>query len=116
MQDDPPGALLLEEVARALKAGIAPGFQQHVAANAIALAQREDRLAAESHAQEAERLRGLLDRDGSLPELNFALAEAIRTGAITLSNAALREHLVRTTIEKLEVDQPNYPAFRAWKG
>ena len=39
--DEPPPALILAEVRAALEAGLAPGFAQKVAANALGIAQRE---------------------------------------------------------------------------
>jgi hypothetical protein len=39
--DDPPAALIVAEVRAALEAGLAPGFAQKVAANALGIAQRE---------------------------------------------------------------------------
>lgn len=41
MFDDPPARLILAEVRDALVAGLAPGFAQKVAANALAIALRE---------------------------------------------------------------------------
>ena len=32
-----------------------------------------------------------------------------------LLDIALLDHLIRTTIAKLEIDQPAYPAFKAWR-
>jgi len=114
MLDAPKGMDILREVQAALKAGIAPGFQQAVAANAVALALREAELAADAQSAELARLESLLGRAGNLAELNRALAEGIRSGA--LAGPALTGHLIRTTIEKMQVDQPNYPAFRVWQG
>jgi hypothetical protein len=115
MQDKPTGELVLAEVAAALRAGVAPGFQQHVAANAVALALRERELAGFSHNAEHERLTALLGRADSLEALNAALAGAIRDGAIEAADPGLIRHLVMTTVEKMAVDQPGYPAFRAWR-
>jgi hypothetical protein len=115
MQDKPAGELILAEVAAALKAGIPPGFQQHVAANAVSLAMRESELAGPAQEAEHERLAALLGRADALDALNAALAAAIRDGAIDACDPSLTGHLIRTTIEKMIVDQPNYPAFRAWR-
>jgi len=112
MLDDPSGRLILGEVVSALKAGIPAGFQQHVAANAVALALREGESAEALNAQEHARLVSLVGREGDLDSLNAGLAKAIANGEIALDDAALREHLVLTTIAKMAVDQPNYPAFR----
>ena len=47
--------------------------------------------------------------------LNAALASAIRDGSIALDAPELIEHLILTTVAKLEIDQPAYPAFKAWR-
>ena len=41
------------------------------------------------------------------------LATALREGTLDLHDDAVRDHLIRTAIAKLEVDQPTYPGFRA---
>lgn len=115
MQDKPDARTILAEVQAALKAGIPPGFQQSVAANAVALALRETALAPAAHEAERARLAALLGRDGALAELNRLLAHGIRDGSVDCGRAELTGHLIRTTIEKLAVDQPNYPAYRAWR-
>lgn len=112
MQDSPPARAILAEVAAALRSGIAPGFQQAVSANALDLVLRETDLAAEGHAAERLRLVALLGREGELAELNGALARAIREGTLAADRDDLAAHLIRTTIEKIVIDQPRYPAFR----
>jgi len=115
MQDRPEARTILAEVQGALKAGIAPGFQQAVAAKAVAMALREAELAEAGHAAEHARLAVLLGRGGGLAELNRALAEGLRNGTIDPRHDDVVRHLVATTIAKLAVDQPHYPAFRAWR-
>lgn len=115
MQDEPSGRLLIEQVRLALKAGIPMGFQQRVAANAIDVAIREMDLASTGHAAEKERLARLLAARGALENLNQALAAAIRAGEMDTTDQALTRHLILTTVEKMIVDQPGYPAFRAWQ-
>jgi hypothetical protein len=115
MQDEPRATLILAEVAAALKAGIPAGFQQHVAGNAIALALREDERAASAHASECARLAAILGRQGEIETLNAALVTGIRDGSLDSCAPAIAAHLIQTTIEKMLVDQPGYPAFRAWR-
>lgn len=95
MTDDPPIALLVAEVRKALEGGLAPGFAQKVAANALGIAQRE--LENGPPASEAEVAR---------------LCEAIRAGQI---DETLIGELIGITVAKLEIDQPSYPPFRHWK-
>ncbi|MEX6724273.1 DUF6285 domain-containing protein [Parapedomonas caeni] len=114
MQDDPEARLILVEVRDALYAGVPAGFQQRVAGNAVALALREDTLAAGFAAGEATRLRALLGRDAPLAALNQALAAGLRDGSVAADDPIVQHHLIRTTVEKMRVDQPQYPAFRQW--
>ncbi len=115
MFDRPSPTLLIAEARRALDAGVAPGFPQKVVANALGIAQRELEMGPSLAEEERQRLVALLDADGELDALNARLAASIRERAITSGDPALLDHLIRTTIAKLEIDQPAYPAFRAWR-
>ena len=74
------------------------------------------RCAGRSDAAEAARLSQLLGIEGSLAELNRALAERIANGEVDLQTPGLSEHLWQTTMDKLAVDQPNYASYKqgAW--
>ena len=87
-------------------------FHARVAANALAIVERQLRLGPEAEAAECSRLRALLGRDGSLAELNRELCAAIRAGRLGLDTPGLAEHLRETTLAKLAVDQPRYPSYR----
>ena len=54
----------------------------------------------------------MLGVEGSLPELNRALADRIAKGEVDLQTPGLAEHLWQTTMDKLAVDQPNYASYR----
>jgi len=54
----------------------------------------------------------LLDMQGSLDELNRALAGRIANGEMDLQTPGLSDHLWQTTMAKLAVDQPNYASYR----
>lgn len=95
MADRPPAHLLIEEVRKALEAGLPPGFPQKVAANALGIARRE--LASEAPISDATVAR---------------LSARIRAGE---TDEALVGELIRLSIAKLEIDQPGYPPFRAWQ-
>ncbi len=114
MQDKPDAIAILGEVEEALKAGLGSGLPQRMAANALALARRELSLPPDEAEREHARLAALLGREGSVEALNAALAEAIRSGAMTADTPGLVAHLWQSTIEKMRVDQPAYPAFAAW--
>jgi hypothetical protein len=115
MFDRPSPSLLIAEARRALDAGVAPGFPQKVVANALGIAQRELEMGPALADSERERLRALVGHGGTFAELNANLADGIRTGEIAPDAPALIEHLILTTIAKLEIDQPAYPAFRQWR-
>jgi hypothetical protein len=87
-------------------------FHARVAANALAIVERELALGAEQDAAERERLRALLGNDGPLEAQNRALCREIRAGRIGLETPGLLEHLRATTLAKLAVDQPNYSGYR----
>ena len=112
MQDNPPASLLVAEARKALDAGLAPGFPQKVAANALGIAQRELELGPAYAAEEQGRLAELIEDTGSVDDLNRKLVEAIRAGHARDGSDVMR-HLILTTCAKLSIDQPSYPGFRA---
>ena len=87
-------------------------FHARVAANVLGIVQRELELGAATDESERERLNALLDRDGSLEALNQDLCERIRRGELGTDDAALTDHLWRTTLGKLAIDQPSYAAYQ----
>lgn len=113
MQDNPSAVLLIAEVRKGLVDGIDPGFAQKVAANALGIAERELCEAPATSTQEHAELEKLVGTAGDLQERNRRLADAIRNGS--LSGDPLVAHLIRITLAKIKVDQPTYPAFRAWQ-
>ncbi|TRW14619.1 DUF6285 domain-containing protein [Glacieibacterium frigidum] len=117
MQDEPAAPEILAAVAAFLRDTVAPqttpliAYQARVAANAVDLVARQWTLAPASDSAELEGLRALLGRDGSLSELNAALAEALADGTIAAEAAA--PHLRATILAKLAVDQPKYSGYLA---
>ncbi len=63
-------------------------------------------------AEALQRLRDLLQADGSLDELNALLCRRIAAGELGLHTPALLRHLWRVTLDKLAVDQPGYDSYR----
>ena len=122
MQDEPTPTELIEAVADFLRNDITPAISGHsafklrVAINALDLVTRQLALEQDSDAAEAERLTKLLGKEGSLGELNSALADKIAKGEADLNTPGLAEHLWQTTMDKLAVDQPNYAAYRRERG
>ena len=118
MQDEPTPIELTKAVADFLRNDIAPmisghhAFKLRVAINALDLVTRQLTLQAGGDEAEAGRLRQLLGVDGSLHDLNRALAGKIAKAEVDLRTPGLAEHLWRTTMDKLAVDQPNYGSYK----
>ena len=118
MQDEPTPTELIKAVADFLRNDIAPeisghnAFKLRVGINALDLVTRQLAQQQGSDAAEAARLKQLLGTDGSLAELNRALAERIAKGEVDLQTPGLSEHLWQTTMDKLAVDQPNYGSYK----
>jgi Domain of unknown function (DUF6285) len=118
MQDEPTLLELTKAVADFLRSDIAPlisghdAFKLRVAINILDLVTRQLSLEHSSDAAETMRLARLLGIQGSLLELNRALAEKIGLGEYDLQTPGLAEHLWRTTLEKLAVDQPSYASYK----
>ena len=118
MQDEPRPEELIKAVADFLRSDIAPvitghnAFKLRVSINALDLVSRQLALEDGSDIAEAARLSQLLAMQGSLGELNRALADRIATGEVDLQTAGLADHLWQTTMDKLAVDQPNYASYK----
>jgi hypothetical protein len=122
MQDEPTPTELIKEVADFLRTEIMPATKGHnafklrVGINALDLVTRQLTLEGPSDAAEAVRLKALLGTDGSVMELNRALAEKIARGEMDLNTPGLKDHLWQTTLAKLAVDQPNYASYKRETG
>lgn len=112
MQDEPSAHEIIAQVMTDLQNGIAPGFAQKVAANALGIALRELTIGQEYAALELNRLDKVASGPGSLEDTNRSLTERIR-GEEDVDDKTIR-HLILTTLEKIEVDQPKYPPLKAW--
>ena len=78
-----------------------------VAANLCRIIERELRLGPPAAERERAALAALLGRDGTLPELNAALASELRTADPEFLPQAL-DVLMDAVTAKLEVDKPGY--------
>ena len=118
MQDEPTPIELTKAVADFLRNDITPlisghqAFKLRVAVNILDLVTRQLTQEEGSDAKEVERLRALMGMDGSVTDLNRALAERIAKGEVDLATPGLAEHLWATTMDKLAVDQPNYASYK----
>lgn len=126
MQDAPDPAQLLAAVARFLRDDAGPAlahagdnalaYQARVAANMLAIASRQAALAPTQAAAELARLQALLGQTADLAALNQQLAERIANGDIGLDHPGLMDHLWRSTLDKLAVDQPGYDTYLRFTG
>ncbi|MDI3566319.1 DUF6285 domain-containing protein [Bradyrhizobium sp. Arg816] len=118
MQDEPTPIELTKAVADFLRNDITPlisghqAFKLRVAINILDLVTRQLTQEEGCDAKEVERLRAQLGMDGSVADLNRALADRIAKGEIDLATPGLAEHLWATTMDKLAVDQPNYASYK----
>lgn len=116
-QDRPTAAELLSAIADLLREEVTPvldkaeprlGFQMRVAANSLAILEREARLGPAADARERERLVALLGRDGTLEELSRELARQLRAGERDESDETLMEHLDATVADKIAIANPKW--------
>ena len=118
MQDEPTPTELIKAVADFLRNEIAPVIEGHdafklrVGINALDLVTRQLTLQQDGDTAELARLKTLLGADGSLADLNRALADKIAGGEADLETPGLADHLWQTTLAKLAVDQPNYGSYK----
>ena len=90
-------------------------YQARVAANMLDIVARQLTLAPAAEAAERARLQALLGapQTDDLAALNQRLAEALAAGTLDpATQPALADHLWRTTLDKLAVDQPRYATYR----
>ena len=90
-------------------------FHAHVAKNSLSIILRQLRLEKENNSKEKKRLEKILKIDGDLIELNKILCEKINNDEINIKDNNLIDHLYKTTMEKLSIDQPNYSGYLAEK-
>lgn len=111
MREHPDGAELLAIAREVLKRELLPllpkdkQYDALMIANAMSIAERQ--LGAGEAPQQAERqaLSQLLDQQGELPELNRALAAAIRAGRLD-NHAEARRLLWESTLQRVRESAP----------
>ena len=126
MQDSPSPGQLLQAVARFLRLEAGPAlahagdaalaYQAKVAANMLDIAGRQWAHSPTDEAAELARLQALLGQTGLLAELNQRLADRIQDGSLGADHPGLADHLWRSTLAKLAVDQPSYETYRRLAG
>jgi hypothetical protein len=86
-------------------------FHAHVAKNSLQIILRQLKLEEKNNRFEKNRLKEILKIDKDLNELNKILCQKIDDEEIDINNNDLIDHLFKTTLEKLSIDQPNYSAY-----
>jgi hypothetical protein len=119
MQDSPDSLALLEIIGETLRDEIIPQlegpavYHARIAANLLSIVIRASRASAGKDAVETASLQQLLGAaDSDLSTLNAAFAVGLRDRTLTLDTPGVAEHLWRTTLAKLAVDQPDYARYR----
>jgi Domain of unknown function (DUF6285) len=113
----PPAGELLASVSHFLRDSVLPSlsgaqaFNLRISINAIDLVRREIAMQAAADEREHARLSRLLGGGGPLEAMQETLCEKIASGAITLDQRELRQHLRATAIDRLAIDQPSYSAY-----
>ena len=118
--DLPEVAELISSVGRYLSESVAPSssgaaqFIARVAANSLAIAEREARMGSVLNQAEHSRL-GEICGDGDLPTLRQQLCTELRAGNLGESKQ-VADHLRQTAVDRCWVDQPHYSALRVYPG
>jgi hypothetical protein len=118
MLDKPSGKSLLDAVVVLLRDELMPklegteAFKVRVAANALELIGREIETGKAVEQDERRRLVALLEREGSLDELNRELCERIRDRRMTVAMPGVSQHLWASVLDKVAIDQPRYATFQ----
>ena len=87
-------------------------FLVRVAANSLAIVQRELAVGVEHRAREHSRLQQFFVSEDDLTSLRWRLVRGLRDGSIELEDAALQAHLRHTAVNQLAIDQPSYSGFK----
>jgi hypothetical protein len=113
MQDRPYASEAIAAVVEHLRGEVLPtlsgqhAYSVRVAANLLAIVDRELASGAELDRAELKRLHELLG-EGRLEELNERLARGLRDGTVDVGSAAVLEHLRLTARDRLQVANPRY--------
>lgn len=86
-------------------------FHAHVAKNSLQIVLRQLKVEEKNYQSEKSRLKEILKIDKDLNEMNKILCQKIDNEEIDINNNDLIDHLFKTTMEKLSIDQPNYSAY-----
>ena len=119
MTTHPSTPELVDAVIGFIERNAAPNLTDHdaflarVAVNVLGVVKRELQQGPALEDAARARLAALLGREGAYTDLNAALCEAIRTGAVDASTPGLIDHLRAETIARVAIDQPKYAGLAA---
>ncbi|HEU5472422.1 MAG TPA: DUF6285 domain-containing protein [Actinophytocola sp.] len=117
LDERPTAAELVAAVAEFLEREAGPAltgplaFHARVAAGALRIVGRELADGPGTTAAELSRLRALTHADADLPTLNALLAAKIQAGELSTADDAVRDHLIRSVLARLAIDNPRYPSL-----
>ena len=110
----PSASTLLSAAVKYLEEGLMPTlsgyhrFQTRVAVNVLRMIRRELELGEKHELAERRRLTALVGHEGPLDELNRELCDLIRTDEIDQQNEILREHIRKSLVDALEINNPKW--------
>jgi aminoglycoside phosphotransferase (APT) family kinase protein len=101
------------EVAAALGLSLredAADYRQRVLASMAGILERELRFGPACRRREGDRIASVIGIPGSLSDLRTALAQLLWSGQRSITEPEVADHLVRTVLDQLRIDQPTYAA------
>ena len=87
-------------------------FHTRIAINMLKIVERELDLGPKLNQEETGRLKQILGQEGSLEDLNAALCEKLKSGEMDYQSDELTEHLQKSALGKLAIDNPEYSAYK----
>ncbi|MFW2380773.1 MAG: phosphotransferase family protein [Acidimicrobiales bacterium] len=85
-------------------------YRQRVLTGMAGVVERDLRFGPACRRREQDRIGSVLDISGSLTDLRNALASLLWAGERSITEPEVTEHLVRTVLDQLRIDQPGYAA------
>lgn len=90
-------------------------FDTKVAINALLIVERELNNGSQLDSDERKRLVTLLGHEGALEDMNEDLAKAISDGSMGTGDSELIDHLYKSVMGKLSIDNPRYSTYKRLK-